>query len=102
MGTSEEIFDSRPRVIHNAVVEHAHIADTSSYEMEVINSPKSDAESIRANGDHGPGALSAPIRTDEPVVVSRSKLRLFAVMAALFVSRHFSSHIRFLYFISIH
>ena len=66
--------------------EHASNAITTSYELGPFNAPKLDSSDIREHSDHIHGTLSIPVDLDEAAVVPRSRLRLFTVMAALFVS----------------
>ena len=69
-----------------AVAEHGPNAPTNSHELGAINVSQTNIHPRRTEDGDQIRARSEPRSPGEPGAVPRSRLRLFAVMAALFVS----------------
>ncbi len=65
------------------MTEHGRDAIANSHELGAINMSRS---ANRNNDVYNARTVSEPLGLPEPAVVPRSRLRMFAVMAALFVS----------------
>lgn len=68
---------------NDIMTEQGPNATTNSHELGTINVPKSDD---RKDDVYDPRRASEPTSSPGPALIPRSRLRMFAVMAALFVS----------------
>lgn len=83
MQSAQAELEETLRQDDDIMTEQGPNATTNSHELGTINVPKSDD---KKDDDYDTRRASEPTSSPGPALTPRSRLRMFAVMAALFVS----------------